>query len=131
MAARDTQKHTCNQCKGKGEIPYPGEDCGSCNGKGYIDTLLGDQAVCPVCKGDGYKMISRTCKECKGRGFQVSIYEVTDYAKPCVPCGGTGRVKEEYGYSDFYGSFVDQRQVECPVCRGIGTITNQRIKRIK
>ncbi len=131
MAVRVTQRHNCSQCNGNGEISFPGEDCRSCKGKGYIETPTGDEAVCPGCQGNGYRMASRPCKECKGRGYQVALYEVSDYATPCVPCGGTGRINEERAYSDFYGSYVDQRQVECPVCHGKGVISDQRIKRIK
>jgi DnaJ-class molecular chaperone len=131
MAVKVTQKHTCNQCNGNGEISFPGEGCGDCKGKGYVETLSGEEAVCTSCSGNGYKMSSGPCRDCKGRGFHVSLYEVTDYATPCVPCGGTGRVNEERAYSDFYGSYIEQRQVEFRVCHGKGIITDQRIKRIK
>jgi DnaJ-class molecular chaperone len=131
MVERVTEKHTCSQCNGRGMISYPGKDCGNCKGRGYIDTLTGEESVCPACNGEGYKMASSPCKECNGMGFHISVYEVTDYSIACIPCGGTGRITEEIIYSDIYGTRVDQRQVECPVCHGTGIITDRRIKRIK
>jgi len=131
MGEITTQRHNCRPCHGNGFISEPGDTCGICKGQGYIENESDCESVCPTCKGDGYMMARRSCNECNGKGFKVSIYETTDYVMPCIPCGGTGWIKEDQVYQDDYGTYVNQCQVICCVCHGRGIITDQRIKRIR
>lgn len=131
MADRMAERYTCSKCNGKGSVAEQGDDCRHCNRKGYLQNGAGGESVCPTCNGNGFTMNNRICSACGGKGNIVYIYEITNYLQICPSCAGTGCVNQELVTSDSYGSHASQHLVECSVCHGRGSITDQRIKRIR
>ncbi|HOK10450.1 MAG TPA: molecular chaperone DnaJ [Candidatus Hydrogenedens sp.] len=66
-------KEQCSECHGTGSAPgYQPETCPQCGGTGQIRA------------SQGFFSITRTCPQCHGVGKYIS--------KPCLRCGGQGRV---------------------------------------
>jgi uncharacterized protein (TIGR03000 family) len=65
------------------------KNCWGCSGKGVITLRSGEEAVCPHCNGDGYKVVKNTaadktpCPLCNGVAGKV-----------CRDCGGAGYVTD-------------------------------------
>lgn len=117
---RKPRSYTCTQCNGNKSIAGPGGDCEKCRRRGYVANPSGPEpeTVCPSCNGTGFKMASRVCNECKGRGTTVRIYEFTEEDHVCLACGSKGSIA------------VGSRQVQCPKCYGSGSVITYTCKTI-
>ena len=77
---------TCSECNGTGAEPgSTAETCQQCGGKGQVIQSQGFFRIavtCPICRGEG-KVITKPCRECRGRGFTRQIREL----KVRVPAG--------------------------------------------
>jgi molecular chaperone DnaJ len=82
-----------------------------------VPLRISGNAPCATCGGSGARPGSQpaTCPECGGAG-QVTVDQgFFQVARPCVRCGGRGRVIED----------------PCPTCHGSGSTTASRTLRVK
>ena len=72
----DNDKVICYFCSGKGKIF---EECGRCNGQGYIEgrSDQNQRVTCSSCLGRGY--FQRKCLHCSGEGVFNKLEVIQSY----------------------------------------------------
>jgi molecular chaperone DnaJ len=92
----------CDTCEGSGAAPgSQPEVCGTCGGRGQVVQsagILRVQTACPHCSGTG-QQISQPCSDCRGKGLQTEMAELTVEIPAGVDDGMRVRVQGEGEFS--------------------------------
>ena len=103
----------CPNCQGAKRIGPSQVQCHVCVGTGVAPYVVPEAKKCGEYNGSGragFETWSRACKPCRGSGLAQHEF------KMCVTCSGCGSV-------DGQTLGGDTRRLECPGCRGDGTVT--------
>lgn len=82
--------------------PTPSEVCPTCNGLGFEKryepgSTLDDRSSCAACDGTGKIPAPKTCPDCKGSGYALTLYSGEEPPTHiCSTCNGDGRVPFDF-----------------------------------
>ncbi len=115
---REIRREECRRCLGAGKIQATGKAaCPTCTGIGWIRSQIGQESICPRCRGfqqvDDDRLVA--CDDCESRGYIVILVELREESSrkwhQCRKCDGSGKLIR---------TWKDDDLEDCEACGGSG-----------